>query len=44
MEAAGTGAAEPGSGTHLEAHAIPVALLCCSPVIKRNSRSASPTL
>jgi EmrB/QacA subfamily drug resistance transporter len=44
MEAARAGAAEPGSGTRLEAHAIPVALLCCSPVIKRNSRSASPTL
>jgi hypothetical protein len=34
-------AAEPVSATHLEAHAIPVALLCCSPVIKRGPNSLS---
>jgi hypothetical protein len=42
---AGARATEPVSATHLEAQAIPVALLCCSPVINRGSRSpATPTL
>jgi EmrB/QacA subfamily drug resistance transporter len=38
--------AEPVGATHLEAHAIPVALLCCSPVINARSRppSSSPIL
>jgi EmrB/QacA subfamily drug resistance transporter len=44
MEPARAGAPAPASGTHLEAHAIPVALLCCSPVIKHHSPPASPTL
>jgi EmrB/QacA subfamily drug resistance transporter len=35
----------PASATHLEAHAIPVALLCCSPVISVRAQSPSaPTL
>jgi EmrB/QacA subfamily drug resistance transporter len=40
--AGAAGAAEPASATHHEAHAIPVALLCCSPVINRGSRSTLP--
>ena len=36
---------EPASATHAEMHAIPVALLCCSPVMKPDSRStAAPIL
>jgi EmrB/QacA subfamily drug resistance transporter len=38
-------AAEPAPATHLEMHALPVALLCCSPVINPNPRSpAAPIL
>jgi hypothetical protein len=40
-EPAGTRTAEPVAATHLEAHAIPVALLCCSPVINARSRPPS---
>jgi hypothetical protein len=37
--------AEPAPAMRLEAHAIPVALLCCSPVINSNPRSpAAPPL
>jgi EmrB/QacA subfamily drug resistance transporter len=44
-EPAFAGATEPASATHSEMHAIPVALLCCSPVIKPDSRStAAPIL
>jgi len=35
------GATGPASATHSEMHAIPVALLCCSPVIKPDSRSTT---
>jgi hypothetical protein len=36
---------EPAPAMRLEAHAIPVALLCCSPVINANPRSsAAPPL
>ena len=38
-EPAFAGATEPASATHSEMQAIPVALLCCSPVIKPDSRS-----
>jgi hypothetical protein len=38
---AGARMAEPVAATHLEAHAIPVALLCCSPVINTRSRPPS---
>jgi EmrB/QacA subfamily drug resistance transporter len=38
---AGARTAEPVAATHLEAHAIPVALLCCSPVINTRSRPPS---
>ncbi len=41
MEPALARAAEPAPAMHLETHAIPVALLCCSPVINSNSRSPS---
>jgi EmrB/QacA subfamily drug resistance transporter len=45
MEPAFARAAEPASAMHLEMHAIPVALLCCSPVINPNPRStAAPIL
>jgi predicted MFS family arabinose efflux permease len=45
LEPALAGAAEPGPAMHLEMHAIPVALLCCSPVINSNPRSpAAPIL
>ena len=45
MEPAFAGATEPASATHSEMNAIPVALLCCSPVIKPDSRStAAPIL
>ena len=45
MEPALARAAEPAAATRLETHAIPVALLCCSPVINPNSRSpAAPIL
>jgi len=38
-------ATEPAAAMHLEMHAIPVALLCCSPVISSNPRlPAAPTL
>jgi hypothetical protein len=40
-EPAGARTAEPVAATHLEAHAIPVALLCCSPVINTRSRPPS---
>jgi hypothetical protein len=40
-EPAGARTAEPIAATHLEAHAIPVALLCCSPVISTRSRPPS---
>ena len=39
-EPAGARTAEPVAATHLEAHAIPVALLCCSPVINTRPPSA----
>ncbi|MFY9926650.1 MAG: MFS transporter [Streptosporangiaceae bacterium] len=39
LEPAHARATGPAPATHLEAHAIPVALLCCSPVINTNSRS-----
>jgi hypothetical protein len=39
MEPALVGATEPAPVMRLEAHAIPVALLCCSPVINANSQS-----
>jgi hypothetical protein len=39
-ELAGARTAEPVAATHLEAHAIPVALLCCSPVINARPPSA----
>jgi hypothetical protein len=39
-EPAGARTAEPVAATHLEAHAIPVALLCCSPVISTRPPSA----
>jgi EmrB/QacA subfamily drug resistance transporter len=38
MEPAGVGGTGPAAATHLEAHAIPVALLCCSPVITHGAR------
>ena len=38
-EPAFAGATEPASATHSEMQAIPVALLCCSPVIKPDSGS-----
>jgi MFS family permease len=41
MEPAGSRPTEPVAATDLEAHAIPVALLCCSPVINRGSSSRS---
>jgi EmrB/QacA subfamily drug resistance transporter len=45
MEPALAHAAAPAPATHLEAHALPVALLCCSPVINSNVRSpAAPIL
>jgi EmrB/QacA subfamily drug resistance transporter len=46
LEPALAGAAtEPAPAVRLEAHAIPVALLCCSPVINSNPRSpAAPPL
>jgi EmrB/QacA subfamily drug resistance transporter len=45
MEPALAGATEPAPAMHLEMHAIPVALLCCSPVINANPRSpAAPIL
>ncbi len=44
-EPALVGTAGPASGAHLEMHALPVALLCCSPVINPNPRSpAAPIL
>ena len=44
-EPALAGTTEPASATHSETHALPVALLCCSPVIKPDSRStAAPVL
>ena len=44
-EPALAGATEPASATHSQMQAIPVALLCCSPVIKPDSRStAAPIL
>jgi len=39
MEPALARAAGPATATHLETHAIPVALLCCSPVINASPRS-----
>jgi EmrB/QacA subfamily drug resistance transporter len=45
MEPAGAGGTAPAAATHLEAHAIPVALLCCSPVINNGAKlPAGPTL
>jgi len=45
MEPALARAAGPAPAMHLETHAIPVALLCCSPVINANPRSSAvPTL
>jgi EmrB/QacA subfamily drug resistance transporter len=45
MEPALAHAAEPAAAMHVEMHAIPVALLCCSPVINPRSTSpAAPTL
>jgi EmrB/QacA subfamily drug resistance transporter len=45
MEPALAGPAEPVPAMHLEMHAIPVALLCCSPVINPNPQSpAAPIL
>jgi EmrB/QacA subfamily drug resistance transporter len=45
MEPAFAGPAEPAPAMHLEMHAIPVALLCCSPVINPNPQSpAAPIL
>jgi hypothetical protein len=45
MEPALAGATEPAPAMHLEMHAIPVALLCCSPVINTNLKSpAAPIL
>jgi hypothetical protein len=45
MEPALAGATEPAPAMHLEMHAIPVALLCCSPVINSNLKSpAAPIL
>jgi EmrB/QacA subfamily drug resistance transporter len=44
-EPALVGTAGPAPGAHLEMHALPVALLCCSPVINPNPRSpAAPIL
>ena len=45
MEPALARATEPAPAMQLEMHAIPVALLCCSPVINSNPRSpAAPNL
>jgi hypothetical protein len=45
MEPALAGATEPAPAMHVEMHAIPVALLCCSPVINLNPKSpAAPIL
>jgi len=33
---------QPAAAMHSETHAIPVALLCCSPVISPISNSAAP--
>jgi nitrate/nitrite transporter NarK len=45
MAPALAGATEPAPAMHLEMHAIPVALLCCSPVINSNLKSpAAPIL
>jgi hypothetical protein len=45
LEPALAGATGPGPAMHLEMHAIPVGLLCCSPVINPNPKSpATPIL
>jgi EmrB/QacA subfamily drug resistance transporter len=41
MEPAFARTAEPAAAMHLEMNAIPVALLCCSPVINANPRSTA---
>jgi EmrB/QacA subfamily drug resistance transporter len=38
LEPAGAGGPGPAAATHLEAHAIPVALLCCSPLINSGAK------
>ena len=38
LEPVGSGGPGPAAASHLEAHAIPVALLCCSPLINSGTR------